>query len=101
MRISNPEVFYPHFYDHGIELYESQKKQVQKRLKDYALDGEVISAAKLEDDWFPNIEANVFISHSHRDQKTAIGLAGWMRKRETKPEMITGMSIFFIRCEAN
>lgn len=91
VKISTPEIFFPHFYNHGVELYESQKNHVQKRLKNYALDGEVISASKIEEDWFPSIKANVFISHSHRDQKTAIGLAGWLHK-------IFGITSFIDSC---
>lgn len=78
VKIDNPQIYFPHFYEHGIGMYEEQKRQVRERLKNYALDGEIISASRLEEDWFPSIDANVFISHSHRDQETAIGLAGWL-----------------------
>jgi len=32
----------------------------------------------MQDFWFPQINANIFISHSHNDEKKAITLAGWI-----------------------
>ncbi len=37
-----------------------------------------IDAGKLQEHWFPQIEADIFISHSHKDFETAIKLAGWL-----------------------
>lgn len=37
-----------------------------------------IDAGKLQEHWFPQIEADIFISHSHKDFDTAIKLAGWL-----------------------
>src|SRR5690606_35011062 len=30
--------------------------------------------------WFPQIDADIFISHSHSDEKMAILLAGWLKE---------------------
>lgn len=38
-------------------------------------DGSLV-ATKIMDDWFPKVKANVFISHAHKDEEIAIGLAG-------------------------
>ena len=32
-------------------------------------------------DWFPEVEADIFISHSHTDKDLAICLAGWLYKK--------------------
>jgi hypothetical protein len=68
------------YYKKGLSLYEEQKTCVTKDIDKYiesnnALDGESIIA-----DWFPKIEANVFISHSHKDEKLAISLAGLLNE---------------------
>lgn len=35
----------------------------------------------MKEDWFPNIEADVFISHSHQDKKIVLALAGWIYEK--------------------
>jgi hypothetical protein len=40
---------------------------------DNSLDGSAI-----QDSWFPQIDADIFISHSHRDIDTAIVFSGWL-----------------------
>jgi len=78
--ITEQGVFSPHFYNYGIETFKDQKASVESTLSKYVLDDEIIDAARLEEDWFPSIDADVFISHSHKDQKLAIGFAGWLHE---------------------
>ena len=42
------------------------------------LDDNSLKAADIEDSWFPNIEADVFISHSHMDEELATAFAGFL-----------------------
>lgn len=66
------------YFVKGQELYESNKKKVQNKINSFiAVDGS-IDAVKMQEDWFPLINADVFISHSHNDEKTAIAFAGWL-----------------------
>jgi hypothetical protein len=37
-----------------------------------------LDASKMTESWFPDIEANVFISHSHQDRDLAVALAGYL-----------------------
>lgn len=37
-----------------------------------------LDGIKLIEEWFPDISADVFISHSHKDEKLAINLATWL-----------------------
>ena len=57
---------------------QNHKRNIHKKLEHYVCDKE-INVAKLEEDWFPEIKADVFISHSHQDEKMAIFLADWLR----------------------
>ncbi|GEP64205.1 toll/interleukin-1 receptor domain-containing protein [Clostridium beijerinckii] len=36
---------------------------------------------KLQEDWFPQVDSDIFISHSHKDIKLAQGLAGWLNQK--------------------
>lgn len=68
------------FYGTGQELFRKYKKTVRETLNNYALDGGILDGAKMQSNWFPQIKADVFISHSHKDEKKAIALAGWLYK---------------------
>ena len=43
------------------------------------LDADVINADDVMADWFKQVDANVFISHSHDDKDVALGLAGFLK----------------------
>ncbi|HBR6870234.1 TPA: toll/interleukin-1 receptor domain-containing protein [Klebsiella aerogenes] len=53
-------------------------------------DGNLI-ATKIIEDWFPKMKADVFISHSHKDEALAIQLAGWLKDK-------LGVSSFIDSC---
>ncbi|AMP97883.1 hypothetical protein AY601_0944 [Pedobacter cryoconitis] len=74
--------FYDHqiddYYKTGLQRYNEDRLAVKEGterflLPDGSLDGEL-----MESEWFPNVEADVFISHSHADQKLAIAFSGWL-----------------------
>ncbi|MEG0232353.1 MAG: toll/interleukin-1 receptor domain-containing protein [Hafnia sp.] len=48
-------------------------------------------ASKIMEDWFPKMKADVFISHSHKDEALAIKLAGWLKDK-------LGVSSFIDSC---
>ena len=64
--------------DAAVSLNEANKNLVKKALKEF-LDKEKIDGTKMQNDWFPEIKANVFISHSHKDQAAAIKMAGFLK----------------------
>lgn len=63
----------------GEDLMSSKKYEAQKVLRAFVLsDGETIDGSKLQENWFPQVDVDVFISHSYKDEKLAISLAGWL-----------------------
>lgn len=62
----------------GRNLYETQKVNMRAKLKGYAISEDIIDGAELESDWFPEVDAHIFISHSHNDEDDALALAGWL-----------------------
>lgn len=65
----------------GIGLSSKLKDKIMPCLTRYlnahgALDGQLIM-----DDWFPQINADIFISHSHRDDEDVHSLAGWLYEK--------------------
>ena len=64
----------------GSEQFTSQKKIVRSALRELVLQDGSLDGQKLQSQWFPQVEADVFISHSHDDTDSALVLAGILRK---------------------
>lgn len=62
----------------GKLLMENKKESIRKSLEDYLRDDNFIDFTNLQNDWFPTVEADIFISHSHKDIKIINALAGWL-----------------------
>jgi hypothetical protein len=71
--------FASQYIDEGSTLHSSQKEVVRSTLKSFLDADGNLSASRMTARWFPTIPAQVFISHSHRDSKLAIGLAGCLK----------------------
>ena len=65
-------------YRNDNDLYENFKKAIRPSLELYIIDNGILNAEKIQKDWFPEINAHIFISHSHKDEGLAIALAGWL-----------------------
>jgi hypothetical protein len=64
------------FHDSGLALYEAQQGEIKRGLDAFLAPDGSINASQMEAEWFPKFEADVFLSHSHKDEKLAISLAG-------------------------
>ena len=72
-------------YRRGLDIQNVQKHQVEKSINKYILSDGGLSASEIEKDWFPEINANVFLSHSHKDEKKVLELAGFLQSHVLKP----------------
>lgn len=68
------------YYYIGKEMYKNMEKTIHLKLDNYIGKNGNIDGSKLSEDWFPQISSHVFLSHSHTDEKLAIGFAGWLKK---------------------
>lgn len=66
------------FYNIGHARYMAQKPIFEKGLRNFMNADSSLDGAKILNSWFPQVEAHVFISHSHNDETFAITLAGWL-----------------------
>lgn len=55
-------------------------KPVNAILENVVNNHQYIDGTKIQDDWFPEVDANVFISHSGKDGELAIKLANYLNK---------------------
>lgn len=65
----------------GKEIFNNFRKEIKGKLDSYSLNNGNLSAELIINDWFPNVEADIFLSHSHKDEKTAFIIAGWIYKK--------------------
>ncbi len=68
------------YYEIGKKIFEDNESEIIKKLDEYISPTGKIEVDSLEKDWFPKVEADIFLSHSHQDEKKAIILAGFLKK---------------------
>ena len=73
------EKYFNILYKKGCETLSKQKKEIEEKIVSFTEDNGSLDGSKMQANWFPQIEADVFISHSHNDKKLAIALAGWLK----------------------
>lgn len=62
----------------GEQHLSNNEAKVEKKLKSFFLPDGQLDATKMQENWFPQVKADVFISHSHKDKSLAMALAGWL-----------------------
>ena len=75
LTLKNNDVLY--YYKHGTSLYESYKDVIINKISSFVDYDGSLNADKMKTNWFPKVKADIFLSHSHKDEKFAISLAGW------------------------
>lgn len=75
----NTIINFDNYKEIGENHLNKQKTNCENALKDYIING-TTDGSKLQDDWFPQVNADIFISHSHIDINLAQGLAGWLHQ---------------------
>lgn len=63
-------------YETTIEVYN--KAKIDENLEKFLLSDDILDASRIEEEWFPQLKSDIFISHSHKDEETAKALAMWL-----------------------
>ncbi len=69
---------FPNYYLVGKKIYDEDKKNIKLELNKFLLPNGSLDGSKMQENWFPQVDADIFISHSHADVNLAIRLAGWL-----------------------
>ena len=65
-----------------LRAIESEMKQkLGTGLKLYLEKGKAIDASIVSEEWFPDVNADIFISHSHKDKDLALAIASLIREK--------------------
>ena len=68
------------FVNRGVLSEKKMSSIISESIEKFVgVDG-TVNAKAMMDDWFPQIEADVFISHSHADENLALSLSGWLEE---------------------
>jgi hypothetical protein len=66
---------------HGREITAGSKKLVRQALASIAQNKAVLDGAQIQNTWFPQVDAHVFLSHSHRNEDLVLMFSGWLDDR--------------------
>lgn len=66
------------YKENGQKIYDRHSRNLKPILDGYILANGALDGAKMEAEWFPQMPADIFISHSHDDKELAISLTGWL-----------------------
>lgn len=62
----------------GENIHRQNKAQVKKKLDSFKDSNGNLIASQIIAGWFPPIKADVFLSHSHKDEAMVLGLSGFL-----------------------
>ncbi|MBR4022301.1 MAG: hypothetical protein IKI94_06860 [Ruminococcus sp.] len=80
MKITNKAMF-DDYYDLGNSMFNQNKTNLEEELERFIIMNDVIDGDMISQNWFPSIKADVFISHSHKDEQYVIAFAGWLKEK--------------------
>lgn len=78
IRFENP--YHDRYIQAGADLNAEHQRKVKAVLDDFVSGSGELDGSKMTANWFPQIEADIFLSHSRRNQGDAILLAGWLKE---------------------
>lgn len=69
------------YHSIGIGVKENGKKIIRQKLVDFLSPDGSLSGTEIMENWFPTVDADVFLSHSHKDEKLALTVAGLLKEK--------------------
>lgn len=80
-KIKNQDAYCWHeFVSVGREGIKNIKNSIKDNLDEFTDPEGILQADSIINNWFPSINADIFISHSHKDEELVLGLSGWLKK---------------------
>ena len=73
----NKEKSFEEYKEIGKKHLEQHTCNVDKELEKY-ITNNVIDGARMQEEWFPQVKADIFLSHSSHDKELVNAIAGWI-----------------------
>lgn len=80
-----------HFLSIGSGFYSKNRQKVESVINSFVSPNGKLNGTAMQSNWFPKVDANIFLSHSHKDEQLAIALSGWLHEQ-------FGLSVFIDSC---
>ncbi len=71
--------FVEKYRDRGELVTAANRQAVRTKLASIASSSASLDGTDIQNAWFPQVNADVFISHSHRNVDATMALAGWLK----------------------
>lgn len=81
---------FQYYLSRGKEMLNEDKRIFEAQLKKFDVNCRLDGSGIIEE-WFPKIEADIFLSHSHRDEDLAIALSAFLKENY-------GLKVFIDSC---
>lgn len=69
---------YSDYYEKGKSILSKYDIKAREDLSKFMVKDGSLNGSEIQENWFPQIDADIFISHSHNDYEMAVSLAGWL-----------------------
>ncbi len=63
----------------GKQIQKQEKDKIKDNFEFYFLNNDSLDGNLIMDNWFPSIKSDIFLSHSHKDEDTALKIAGYLK----------------------
>ena len=67
-------------YERGKSIYTKDLNEVTSALRSHLEKGGTLNGAEIQSEWFPEVHADIFVSHSHSNVEMALRLAGYLNR---------------------
>lgn len=71
---------FSHYLNIGKQTTKKYNKTIKDTLNKFEKSDGSLDGDKMQSDWFPQINADIFLSHSHADKDLVIAFAGWLKE---------------------
>lgn len=72
--------FDPLQMERGAIMHKGFCESVSRQLRDHIKSPNYLDGTGVQKAWFPQVKADIFISHAHQDRELAFMLAGWLHE---------------------
>ena len=78
VKVDDNTIGYDLFFESGKRVLQSNRTVVHENLQEYICNRDLLDGSLMASDWFPEINADIFLSHSHADERFVVSFAGWL-----------------------
>jgi hypothetical protein len=71
---------YPEPHKLGLKQFKEDQKLINSKLEEFLLPNGNFDASAMQENWFPQIKADIFLSHAHADEELAMIIAGKLNR---------------------